>query len=130
MPRFRTNLLIRDNRPQLFAAAGATVHTRTLTDAEFAAELRNKLIEEAQEAATAPTENLTKELADVLEILQTLAAHHGISMQDVEAQMHATRAKLGGFEHRIFSESIEAPEDNETTTYHRQYPHKYPEIQE
>ncbi len=129
MPRFQTRLLIRDKRPELFQAKGAVVHTRTLNDADYEQELRRKLVEEAQEAAS-EHENLVKELADVWEIMLALAAHHGLSAEDIIAQANATRAKLGGFEKRIYSESIEAPEDNETTHYHRQYPEKYPEISE
>lgn len=127
-PRFQTRLLIRDGRPAAFAAAGATLHARTLSDAEFGEELRRKLAEEAQEASTAAPTELAKELADVWEIMQALASHHGLSMADIESQAEATRARLGGFNERIFSEWIEAPEGHETTLYHRRYPAKYPEI--
>jgi predicted house-cleaning noncanonical NTP pyrophosphatase (MazG superfamily) len=128
MPRFQTKLLIRDGRVAAFAAQGATLEYRTLSDAEFDRELRRKLAEEAAEAATAPAAKLCRELADVLEIMQALAGHHGVTMAAIEAARAATRAKLGGFDQRIYSEAIAAPEGHETTTYHRQYPQKYPEI--
>ena len=56
-----------------------------LDQAGYLAALRAKLVEEAEEAQAAPDGQLRSELADVLEVLQALAAAHGMSWEDVVA---------------------------------------------
>jgi predicted house-cleaning noncanonical NTP pyrophosphatase (MazG superfamily) len=78
--------LVRDRIPELAAATGqpGTFH-QAATEAEFALWLRAKLLEEAQEAATATTRvGLMEELGDVLQVLYALAELAGVAAAEIE----------------------------------------------
>ena len=72
--------------------------TRVLDHADYQAALRTKLLEEAHEAQAAPDGQLASELADVLEVLQALAAAHDMSWEDVVSEAGRKRAERGGFD--------------------------------
>src|ERR1700722_8960468 len=74
--------LVRDGIPRIIEAAGSQPVTRVLDQAGYLAALRAKLVEEAEEARSAPDRQLRSELADVLEVLRALAAAHGMSWED------------------------------------------------
>ncbi|MET4670814.1 nucleoside triphosphate pyrophosphohydrolase [Streptomyces sp. PvR018] len=76
--------LIRDYIPEIAASHGRRLTVRTATPAELPNLLLSKLLEEADEAATAEDGELLEELADVLEVVYALAAHHGHSVEDLE----------------------------------------------
>ena len=78
-----------------------------LDQAGYLAALRAKLVEEAEEAQAAPDGQLRSELADVLEVLQALAAAHGMSWEDVVAEATRKRTARGGFDQRIFLEYVD-----------------------
>lgn len=71
------------------------------------AALRAKLVEEAEEAQSVPDGQLRSELADVLEVLQALAAAHGMSWEDVTVEATRKRHERGGFDRRIFLEYVD-----------------------
>jgi hypothetical protein len=54
-----------------------------------------------------PDGQLRSELADVLEVLQALAAAHGMSWEGVVAEATRKRGERGGFDQRIFLEYVE-----------------------
>jgi predicted house-cleaning noncanonical NTP pyrophosphatase (MazG superfamily) len=66
-------------------ADGCHVTLEVLDDIGFRRELPAKIVEEAQEARTAPAPELLAELADVLEVLQARLAVTGISWEQLEA---------------------------------------------
>ena len=99
--------LVRDQIPRIIAAAGRQPVTRVLDQAGYLAALRAKLLEEAGEAQAAPDGQLASELADVLEVLQALAAAHDMSWEDVVSEAARKRAERGGFDQRIFLEYVE-----------------------
>ena len=99
--------LVRDQIPQIIAAAGRQPVTRVLDQAGYQAALRTKLLEEAREAQAASNGQLTSELADVLEVLKALAAAHDMSWEDVVSEASRKRAERGGFEKRIFLEYVD-----------------------
>jgi predicted house-cleaning noncanonical NTP pyrophosphatase (MazG superfamily) len=99
--------LVRDRIPAIITADGGQRVTRVLDDAGYEAALRAKLLEEAHEAQVAPDGELASELADVLEVLQALAAFHDISWEDVVSEADRKRAERGGFGNRIFLEYVE-----------------------
>lgn len=130
MPTFITNQLVRDKRVDMLQSDGSTkVAYRTLDAAELLHHLRGKLMEEATEAALADdTEEMAKELADVLEVVEAFAAASGVSMAKV-AEVKAERfAKLGGFGQGVFSETVTVKAGSPAEEYHRQYPEKYVEV--
>ena len=95
------NKLVRDRIPAIIAESGRQCRTTVLTEPAFRAALLAKLVEEAQEVQAAPPEELLTELADVLEVFDTILATHGLTLAQVQAiqqQRHQTR---GGFESRL-----------------------------
>jgi predicted house-cleaning noncanonical NTP pyrophosphatase (MazG superfamily) len=99
--------LVRDGIPGIIEADGGQPVTRVLDQAGYQAALRAKLMEEAEEARSAPDRQLRSELADVLEVLQALAAAHGTSWEDIVAEAARKRDERGGFEQRIFLEYVD-----------------------
>ncbi len=99
--------LVRDGIPRIIEAGGGQPVTRVLDQAGYLTALRAKLVEEAEEAQTASGRQLRSELADVLEILQALAAAHGMSWEDVVAEAARKRDERGGFGQRIFLEYVD-----------------------
>lgn len=103
MPRKLYNKLVRDNMPEILRAQGGEPETRTLDEAEFKKLIRLKLVTDAGEARVAATrDELIKELADVLEIAEAIAAVEGIPMTEVTETKFKRRAVRGGFEKRIY----------------------------
>jgi predicted house-cleaning noncanonical NTP pyrophosphatase (MazG superfamily) len=98
--------LVRDQIPEIIAAAGSRPVTRVLDQGGYRDALRAKLLEEAREAQAAPEGQLASELADVLEVLKALAAAHDMSWEDVVLEADRKRAERGGFDNRIFLEYV------------------------
>src|ERR1700722_11408316 len=99
--------LVRDGIPRIIEADGGQPVTRVLDQAGYLAALRAKLVEEAEEARSAPDRQLGSELADVLEVLRALAAAHDMSWEDVVAEAARKRDERGGFDERIFLEYMD-----------------------
>jgi predicted house-cleaning noncanonical NTP pyrophosphatase (MazG superfamily) len=126
--RFRVDKLIRDKLPAMMESQGLTVFTRRLGDAEFAARLKDKLVEEAAETRIAADRaELIDEMADVREVLLALAAAHGISEDEVEARRAAKRAERGGFDARIYNAAVEGPAESVGAAYYLARPAQYPQ---
>ncbi len=94
--------LIRDKIPDIIKANKGDFETRILDESEFEKELRKKLLEEAKELAITSEDELINELADVLEIIKSIASHHKIQFGQVEKYQVEKRKKRGGFNKRIF----------------------------
>ncbi|MEH0110548.1 nucleoside triphosphate pyrophosphohydrolase [Tersicoccus sp. MR15.9] len=104
--------LIRDRIPEITTAAGGICGTRVLDDDEYAYQLRAKVIEEATEVAGAlGRDHLIEEVGDVLEVVDALLAHEGITMAEVRAAAHAKRQARGGFAGRLFTTDYVAPKE-------------------
>ena len=99
--------LVRDQIPAIIAADGHQPVTRVLDHAGYEAALRAKLLEEAHEAQAAPDGQLMPELADVLEVLQALAAAHDMRWEEVVSEVSRKRAERGGFDQRILLEYVD-----------------------
>jgi predicted house-cleaning noncanonical NTP pyrophosphatase (MazG superfamily) len=99
--------LVRDGIPPIIEAGGSQPVIRVLDQAGYLAALRAKLVEEAEEARSAPDRQLRSELADVLEVLRALAAAHDMSWEDVVAEAARKRDERGGFDERIFLEYVD-----------------------
>ena len=94
--------LIRDNVPELAKATGDELETQVLDEADFKKELAKKLVEEAEEIVSAETsEKLMEEMADVLEVLMSLAEAHQARFQDIDQCREEKRKKSGGFTKRL-----------------------------
>ena len=100
------NKLIRDNIPADIEARGARYSTRILNAEDFERELKKKLIEESTEVAN-EREHLVGELADVLELIKSIAQLSNIPFEQVEVEQTTKRKKKGAFEKKLFLEWVE-----------------------
>lgn len=102
------NKLVRDKIPQIIEDTGKSFHIRTLDNQEYRVELKKKLNEEIKEyQSSVNDEESIEELADVLEVIHSLAKLHGSSFNEVEKIRLAKSQERGGFENRIYLESVE-----------------------
>jgi predicted house-cleaning noncanonical NTP pyrophosphatase (MazG superfamily) len=101
------NKLVRDNIPNIIHNNGEKPITRILSDEEYKQELEKKLYEEYKEVLqTTTTEERIEELADMLEIITSLAQLEDKSLDDVIEVAQTKRTKRGGFKQKIFLEKV------------------------
>lgn len=127
---FKQNKLWRDKMIEIMEQNhGSKVHWRQLSDKEFDEQIRIKLIEEAQEVVAAKDrKELIAELADLYEVIETLAELHGINKDDITLIQTQKKQERGGFTQRRFVETAEHPEGSFGEHYCLADPQKYPEI--
>lgn len=98
------NKLVRDKIPEIIEADGKICATHILSEEEYIAALEAKLNEEVAEYQT--DKNL-EEMADVLEVLQSICVARGHTLEELEAVRAKKAADKGGFAERIFLEYVE-----------------------
>ena len=99
------NKLVRDNIPNIIENNGEKAITRILSDKEYRVELYKKLLEESQEVINSQdTEDILEELANVLEVLKSIAELENRNLDDVIEIANQKRLKRGGFSKKIFLE--------------------------
>lgn len=126
---FKQEKLWRDKAPELMHKHGSIIHIKELNDNEFDHELRVKLLEEAEEVKAAQTtDTLVQELADLYEVIDTLAQLHGITKETIVAAQEKKRNDRGGFIGRTYVTVAEHPEGSFGVEYCLADPEKYPEI--
>ena len=111
------NKLVRDNMLSVYEADVAAKRTATdfsvrhLTPTDTLALLKDKLLEETQEVFEAyepgQEAHLKEELADVIEVIDAILYHKGISLGEVLEIRDAKKARKGGFETGLYLESID-----------------------
>lgn len=101
------NKLVRDNIPEIIRKNNGNPVTRILNDKEYKKELEKKLYEEYNEVLDA-SESIDRieELADMLEIICSLAKLENETLDSVIKVMLEKRKKRGGFEKKIFLEKV------------------------
>jgi len=102
MRRFYHKKLIRDKIPQLIEANKGKYKVRIMKEGEFKRELKKKLIEEAKEIIKAKKDELSKELADVLELVKSIAESENIDFKLIEKKQKQRRKERGAFKKRLF----------------------------
>ena len=95
------NKLVRDQIPKIIEAAGHQPVTRVLDKRRYTEALLANLLEEACEAHAAPAQQVAEELADVLEVLRSLASALGVTWEQIVDLAAAKRSQRGGFERRL-----------------------------
>jgi len=101
------NKLVRDNIPSIIEKNCQKSVTRILDEIEYRDELYKKLLEEANEVIDSKTlEETMEELADVLEIINSIAKANDKCLEDVIEIAEKKKIKRGGFEKRIFLEKV------------------------
>lgn len=100
------NKLVRDMIPNIIREKYEEPITRTLNEEEFKRELENKLYEEYQEVLNSNGKERIEELADMLEVMITLAKLENSSLEEVIEMSKEKKQKRGGFEKRIYLEKV------------------------
>ena len=113
MKRYQFDKLIRSKLPERMIREGVTINSKQLCDEEYVMQLKNKIVEEANEVSNAVTkESLTAELADVVEVIHSIAKASSIEMAEIEAARLEKRAVNGHFQASTYVNYIEVAEDN------------------
>lgn len=113
MKRYQFNKLIRSKLPARMIKEGVTINGKQLCDEDYIAQLKNKIVEEANEVSDAVTkENLTAELADVVEVIHALAKASDITIEEIEAARLEKRVVNGHFQASNYVNYIEVAENN------------------
>ena len=94
--------LVRDGIPQIIRDSGAEPHIRVLSPEEFVPAAIDKLLEEAGELKAAQGDDRLHELADLWEVLSSVAIALGWTISDVEAAADEKRFARGGFNDRVW----------------------------
>lgn len=96
------NKLVRDRIPEIIHRAGEHYAVEVMTEEKYQQALRQKLVEEASEAAQAQTsQELVTELADLQEVIDTLITTSGLSREMIMQEQERRRTERGGFEQRL-----------------------------
>jgi predicted house-cleaning noncanonical NTP pyrophosphatase (MazG superfamily) len=93
--------LVRDHIPEIIRQDGRQCGVEVMREEEYVHALKEKLVEEAQEAADARPEDLVKELADLSEVIDALIIACGFDRQVVVVKQEERRRSRGGFERRL-----------------------------
>ena len=106
------NKLVRDNIPDKIRNNGEEAFIRILNDVEYKKELYKKLLEECNEVINSKSkEEVLEELADVLEVIRSIAKLEGKELDNIIEISNQKRLKRGGFEKRIFLEKTYKKEE-------------------
>lgn len=99
------NKLVRDKIPEKIEGNGEKAFTRILSDEEYKIELYKKLEEECGEVINSKNSSETlEELADVLEVLISIAELEDFNLHDIEEKRKEKKLKRGGFSKKIYLE--------------------------
>ncbi|MGV2941943.1 phosphoribosyl-ATP pyrophosphohydrolase [Mesobacillus sp. LC4] len=102
------NKLVRDRIPEIINDTGVKFSSKILDQDEFLIELRKKAYEECKEYLNTETkEEAIEELADILEIIHSLAKSHGSSYDEIENVRKEKVRKRGAFNNKIFLIEVE-----------------------
>lgn len=100
------NKLVRDRIPEIIEEKNETPVTRVLNEDEYKFELERKLYEEYNEVIESSGEDRLFELADMIEVIRSLASVSGKTLEDIIELANGKRNKRGGFEKKIFLEKV------------------------
>lgn len=106
--KIRYNKLVRDKIPVIIQASGKRCIVRIAEKDERLCYIAKKLHEEAQELTSAITkEAVQEEIADVMQVLDTIALLFGITREEIETTKKTKNEKRGSFEKFIILEEVE-----------------------
>lgn len=93
------NKAIRDKIPEIIEKSGHSCNVKTLSDAEFLAEIEKKLSEEVNEYQN---DHNPEELADILEVIYRIAQLRGVTKEELENIRIRKVLERGAFEKNLF----------------------------
>ncbi|MGB5823660.1 MAG: nucleoside triphosphate pyrophosphohydrolase [Proteocatella sp.] len=103
MSKISYNKLVRNKIPQIIEADNKKVVYEILSDAEYMTMLDDKLNEENTEYQD--SKNIEK-LADILEVVYTIAMVNGISPGELEEMREIKAEKRGDFSGKVFLKEV------------------------
>jgi predicted house-cleaning noncanonical NTP pyrophosphatase (MazG superfamily) len=106
---------------------GQKVTYHKLTDDELLSELHRKLLEEAKEFDPNKPQAVS-ELADIMEVVESLALQLGSSVDDLKMIQQDRRTNRGGFEAKIYVERLDLEDNDPWVEYYAQEPDRFPEV--
>lgn len=128
--KFKVQKLVRDKMPEMMGSQNVREFKYIMNDVEFNEKLKEKLLEESTEVKLAKNkEELVEELADVMEVINSLCKVNNITLEQVEKSRIEKHAKRGGFDNKIFLSHIEIKEDNPVIKYYKDRLSQYPEVE-
>ena len=99
--------LVRDQTATIMRREGRIANTRTLSQSEAIARLKDKLDEEVQEYKDGPSRH---EVADILTVLFALAREQlGLTQEQCLEAMRAKERARGAFNERLWLEETDDP---------------------
>ncbi len=98
------NKLVRDNIVEIIENKGEKANFRILENEEYRKELNKKLQEEVKEYLE---DNNVEELADIVEVVYGILNSMDVSIEEFEKVRKAKVEKRGGFQNKVFLESVE-----------------------
>ena len=129
--KFKTDILVRNNRIQQMQDQGIVVNYQILDDEQYICELKRKIVEEANEVAVADSiEELSSEIGDVLEVIDHLIDVYKLDIDNIQKLKTDMQNRIGKFDKRYKTNFVEIDEDNEAINYYLKKKDKYPEIVE
>jgi predicted house-cleaning noncanonical NTP pyrophosphatase (MazG superfamily) len=129
--RFKVDKLVRDKLPEIIRSRGAEISEYIMEQDEYIQRLKNKLLEESEEVLDAQNlVELKEELADVLEVIASIAKAHDISLDEIRNIQEQKKLEKGGFDKRIYCSFVEIDAiHKEVIDGYRKQPEKYPEVE-
>ena len=100
------NKLVRDNIPEIIKGNGGEPYTRILDDEVYKKELEKKLNEEYHEVLEATGKERVEELADMIEIIKSLAQLEDSTLDEVIEVAQEKAQKRGAFKDKIYLEKV------------------------
>ena len=97
------NKLIRDLIPDIIASDGSVAITQRLDNHTFEAALKDKLLEEVDEFLVS---NDVEELADILEVVYTIAKLKGKDEESLDKLRKEKKFHRGGFEKQLLLKQV------------------------
>ena len=103
--KYTYNKLVRDKIPaNIDSMEGRKANWRVMEDEEYIKELNKKLLEEAHEFIE---ENAVEELADIMEVIQSIMRAKNISYEELKKVQVFKREQKGGFNDRVYLIDVE-----------------------
>lgn len=109
--KYTYNKLVRDKIPEnINSMEGRKATWRIMNDDEYIKELNKKLLEEAHEFIEG---NAVEELADIMEVIQSIMRVKNISYEELKNVQQMKREKKGGFSNKIYLVEVEQDKADE-----------------
>ena len=124
---FKFDKMSRDHAIRDLTSKGIIVDHQLLPESEVVPKLMHKLVEEALEvAAETDREKIIEELADLKQIALSLMHALEINDREVEANRIDKTRRKGGYEQRIYIDTIQVMKGTSHEAHFLEQPHKYP----